>query len=150
MYNDRNHLSVVAIDGKVYVAGGRYDGGNVNSPLTDSLDIYDPATNAWTSGAPLLRPRGGVNGVAALGCFHVWGGEGGNIGEPNNVFPDHDVYNPITNTWTALAPLPTPVHGVTGAAFVDGLIYIPGGGTASGGNSGSVIHQVFRPEGGCN
>jgi hypothetical protein len=33
---------------------------------------------------------------------------------------------------------------------VNGLIYIPGGGTAQGGNDGSVIHQVFRPEGGCN
>lgn len=149
-FNDRNHLSVVAIGGKVYVAGGRFDGGNVGSPLTDSLDIFDPASNEWTSGAPMLRPRGGVNGVAALGCFHVWGGEGANIGEPNNVFPDHDVYDPVANSWTALAPLPAPVHGVTGAAFVNGLIYIPGGGTASGGNSGSVIHQVFRPEGGCN
>ena len=75
------------------------------------------------------RPRGGVNGIAAFGCFFVWGGEGANIGEPNNVFPDHDVYNPLTDTWTQLPDLPTPVHGVTGAAFVNGLIYMPGGGT---------------------
>jgi N-acetylneuraminic acid mutarotase len=95
------------------------------------------------------RPRGGVNGVFALGCFHVWGGEGSNIGEPNDVFPDHDVYDPRNNTWTQLAPLPTPVHGVTGAAFVGGLIYIPGGGTQSGGSSGSNILQVYRPDRSC-
>jgi N-acetylneuraminic acid mutarotase len=148
-FNDRNHLAAAAIAGKIYVAGGRYDGGNVACPITDSLDVYDPAANTWASAAPLLRPRGGVNGIAAHGCFHVWGGEGSNIGEPNNVFPDHDVYHPITDTWTSLARLPTPVHGVTGAAFLDGLIYIPGGGTASGGNSGSVIHQVYRPEARC-
>lgn len=148
-FNQRNHLSAVAISGKIYVAGGRYDGANVASPLTAALDVYDPVSNAWTSAAPLPRPRGGVNGVLALGCFHVWGGEGANIGEPNNVFPDHDRYDPTTDTWTSLPPLPTPIHGVTGASFIDGLIYMPGGGTASGGNSGSVIHQVYRPDVAC-
>ena len=41
--------------------------------------------------------------------------------------------------------LPTPVHGVVGAAFVDGLIFVPGGGTAVGGSSGSVLNQVYEP-----
>jgi hypothetical protein len=36
------------------------------------------------------------------------------------------------------------VHGVTGAAYLDGWIHLPGGGVARGGNSGSTIHQVFR------
>jgi hypothetical protein len=29
---------------------------------------------------------------------------------------------------------------------VDGLIHMPGGGTSSGGNSGSVMHQTYRPD----
>jgi N-acetylneuraminic acid mutarotase len=103
----------------------------------------------WTPGARMLRVRGGLNGVFANGCFFVWGGEGQNIGEPNDVYPDHDVYDPRNNTWTQLAPLPTPVHGVTGAAFVNGLIYMPGGGTQSGGSSGSNILQVYRPDRSC-
>jgi N-acetylneuraminic acid mutarotase len=143
--NDRNHIAAAAIGGKIYVAGGRYDGGSFTAPMTDRLDIYDPGTNAWTPGHALPRPRGGVNGVAAFGCFFVWGGEGQNTGEPNDVFPDHDVYDPRSNTWTSLSDLPTPVHGVTGAAFVNGLIYIPGGGTSQGGSSGSRIFQVYRP-----
>jgi N-acetylneuraminic acid mutarotase len=141
----RNHLAATAIGGKVYVAGGRYDGDGFSSPMTRSLDIYDPVTNGWTKGADLPRERGGVNGIAANGCFFVWGGEGGDIGEPNNVFPDHDVYDPTTDTWTELANLPTPIHGVTGAAFVDGIIYMPGGGTRQGGSSGSTLFQVYRP-----
>src|SRR5262245_24670029 len=145
-YPDRNHIAATAIGGKIYVAGGRYSGGGFNSPRTDSLDIFDPAAGTWSLGAPMPRPRGGVNGVAANGCFFVWGGEGQGIGEPNDVFPDHDVYNPRTNTWMQLLPLPTPVHGVTGAAFVNGLIYIPGGGIASGGSSGTNIFQVYRPD----
>jgi N-acetylneuraminic acid mutarotase len=138
-------LAAAAIDGKVYVAGGRYDGGSFSSPMTASTDIYDPQTG-WSLGADMLRERGGLNGVAAHGCFYTWGGEGGDIGEPNNVFPDHDVYNPLTNMWTALPPLPTPIHGVSGAVFLNGLIYMPGGGTAQGGSSGSTIFQVYRPD----
>jgi N-acetylneuraminic acid mutarotase len=97
----------------------------------------------------MLRPRGGVNGIAAHGCLHVWGGESASSGEPNGVFPDHDVYDPRSDRWTRVADLPTPVHGVTGAAFIDGLIYIPGGGTAQGGSSGSRILQVYRPDTRC-
>ncbi|HEY3496839.1 MAG TPA: kelch repeat-containing protein [Polyangiaceae bacterium] len=144
--NERNHLAAAAIGGKIYVAGGRYDGGSFSDPMTDAVDVFDPAENAWSSASPLPRPRGGVNGIAAHGCFHVWGGEGSGIGEPNDVFPDHDVYDPRSDTWTSLPPLPTPIHGVTGAAFVDGIIYMPGGGTQSGGSSGSALFQVYRPD----
>ncbi len=143
---DRNHLAAAAIGGKVYVAGGRYMGGSFSSPLTDSLDVYDPAVPGWSQAEPMLRPRGGVNGVALFGCFFVWGGEGANTGLLFDVFPQHDVYNPLTDTWTALDDLPTPIHGVSGAAALDGLIYMPGGGTMQGGNSGSTIFQVYRPD----
>lgn len=146
---DRNHLAAAAIGGKIYVAGGRYGGGSFVDPMTAQLDVFDPATGEWSPAAPMPRPRGGVNGVAALGCFFVWGGEGADIGEPNDVFPDHDVYDPRTNGWTRLADLPTPIHGVTGAVFYDGLIYMPGGGIRQGGSSGSTSFQVYRPDTRC-
>lgn len=148
-FAQRNHLIATAIGGLIYVAGGRYDGGGFGSPRTASLDVYDPELGQWDRLADMPRERGGVNGIAANGCFFVWGGEGSMIGEPNDVFPDHDFYNPLTDTWTPLEPLPTPIHGVTGAAFLDGIIYIPGGGTQSGGSSGSTIFQVYRPDVSC-
>jgi N-acetylneuraminic acid mutarotase len=148
-FPERNHLIAAALGDKIYVAGGRYDGGGFTSPRTRSLDVFDPSTGEWSLAAEMLRERGGLNGVAANGCFFVWGGEGSNIGEPNDVYPDHDVYDPVTDTWTALPDLPTPVHGVTGSAFVDGLIYIPGGGTRSGGGSGTTLFQVYRVDRTC-
>ena len=108
-YNDRNHLAATAVGGKVYVAGGRYNGGGFGSPRTASLDIFDPATGMWTRGMDMPRVRGGVNGVAANGCFFVWGGEGQGIGEPNDVYPDHDVYNPRTEHLDA-APAAADAH----------------------------------------
>ena len=139
----RNHLAVVAVNGKVYVVGGRF-GGNWRSERSDAVEAYDPSTRTWTARAHMPKPRGGINGVEALGCIHVFGGEG-NDAHPQGVFPDHDVYNPRTDTWTSLGPMPVAVHGVTGAAFIGGLIHLPGGGTQRGGTSGSTVHQVYRP-----
>lgn len=137
----RNHLAACAIDGKVYVAGGRL-GAGFTSTMTAALEIYDPSGNLWSVGASLPIPRGGVNGIAAQGRFFVFGGEG-----PNGMFNDMDMYVPARDRWYRLERLPTAVHGVTGAALVNGWIHLPGGGTATGGSSGSTLHQVFWVEG---
>jgi N-acetylneuraminic acid mutarotase len=126
----RNHLGVGAIDGKLYVAGGRF-GGGVGSPMTGVLEVFDPRTLEWSTAAPLLTPRAGVAAVAADGCLYLIGGEG-NDADPRGVFDLNEVYDPATNTWQRLAPLPLAQHGLTGAAFLDGLIYIPGGATRRG------------------
>jgi N-acetylneuraminic acid mutarotase len=128
----------------VYIIGGRFEGG-AQSPQSAAVEVYDPATNSWSARAAMPKPRGGLNAIAAYGCIHVFGGEGNATGHLG-MHGDHDVYNPVTNTWTSLAHMPTPIHGVTGLAFLNGLIYLPGGGTALGGNSGSLIHQVYRPD----
>ncbi len=112
MLEPNSEMAVAAMDGRIYVAGGRYNGGGFDSPRTDSLDMFDPGTNGWVAKRPMLRPRGGMAGVVAFGCFHVYGGEGTNTGEPNDVYPDHDVYDPTTDTWTAAKRLAVPIHGV--------------------------------------
>lgn len=143
----RNHLAADAIDGKIYVVGGRFEGG-FRSQRTDAVEVFDPKTNQWSKRRPMLRPRGGVNGSAANGCFHLFGGEG-NAEHPYGIYPDHDYYNPVTDTWHHLEDMPIAVHGVTGMAFIKGLIHLTGGGTAQGGSSGSTIHQVYKPAMSC-
>jgi uncharacterized protein (TIGR03437 family) len=143
----RNHLAAIGFEGKVYVIGGRFQAG-FDSPTTDTVEIFDVASRTWTKGASMPRPRGGLNAVEARGCIHVFGGEG-NPGGPNGLFPDHDVYDPVSGKWMSFEPLPIPIHGVTGLAFLNGLIYLPGGGTAQGGSSGGTQHQVYRPQISC-
>ena len=139
----RNHLAATAIDGCIYVAGGRL-GGGFTSPMTPALEMYDPATRGWTNRAPMLEPRGGVNGIAVDGCFFVFGGEG-----PNGIFNNNEMYVASMDRWFRLEPLPVAVHGVTGAAYLNGWIHLPGGGTQVGGSSGSTLHQVFWVGGIC-
>ncbi|HVF73148.1 MAG TPA: kelch repeat-containing protein [Chthoniobacterales bacterium] len=139
----RNHFTGAAINGRIHYVGGRQ--GNGLSPLMTTVhEVFDPQTKTWSTAAPMLRARSGMNGVMARGCFHVWGGEG-----PNGMFPDHDYYDARNNTWTSLPNMPLPVHGVYGSAFIDGLIWVPGGGTDIGGSNGGAQHQVYRPAQSC-
>ena len=139
----RNHITGAAIGGRIHIVGGRL--GNGLSPLkSDAHEVFDPQTRTWTTAAPMLRGRSGMNGVMARGCFHVWGGEA-----PTGMTPDHDYYDPRTNKWASVGLMPIPVHGVVGATFVDGLIWAVGGGTQIGGGSGTRLNQVYRPTVSC-
>jgi len=132
------------------VAGGRF-GGGVGSEMTDILEIYDPATNNWTRGASLLAPRAGVTSIAANGCMYLIGGEG-NDADERGVFELNERYDPVANTWHSEAPLPLPMHGITGAAFLDGFIYVPGGATRRGVSGADVTLklQAFRATATCS
>jgi N-acetylneuraminic acid mutarotase len=136
----RNHFTGAAMDGRIHFVGGR-QGQGLSPLMTTAHEVFDPQTATWTTAAPMLRERSGMNGVMARGCFHVWGGEG-----PAGMFHDHDTYDPRSDQWTRHADMPIPVHGVYGSAYVDGLIWVVGGGTNIGGNSGGRHNQVFRPD----
>ena len=141
----RNHVTGVALNGRVHIVGGRL--GNGLSPLkSDAHEVFDPQTGTWTNAAPLLRGRSGMNGTVARGCFHLWGGE---APPPVGMIADHDYYDPRNNTWSSLRPMPIPVHGVVGSAFVAGLIWVTGGGTQIGGSSGSLYNQTYLPAVSC-
>ena len=137
--SQRNHLTGTAIGGRIHVVGGRL-GQGLSAQMTTVHEIFDPQTGGWTTAAPMLRARSGMNGAMAHGCFHVWGGEG-----PIGMFADHDYYNPGTNEWTRLKDMTIPVHGVYGSAFAGGVLWASGGGINIGGNFGSLHNQVFMP-----
>ena len=141
--SQRNHIAGAAINGRIHIVGGRL--GNGLSPVkSDANEVYDPATATWSAAAPMLRGRSGMNSVVARGCFHVWGGEA-----PTGMTPDHDYYDPRTDEWFSLPDMPIPIHGVVGSAFVDGLIWVTGGGIAVGGGSGSLYNQTYKPDVSC-
>lgn len=133
----RNHLAAGAINGKVYVVAGRF-GAGFGSEMTAILEVYDPGSRTWTTNAPMPTVRGGINSMVANRRLFVFGGEG-----PTGMFANMEMFVPELNRWFRLEPLPTAVHGVTGSAFLNGWIHLPGGGHSVGGSSGSTLHQVF-------
>jgi N-acetylneuraminic acid mutarotase len=139
-----NHMIAGAVGGKVHVFGGRMEGTHESELVADNIS-YDPDTRKWEFAAPLPRPRSGINGILAFGCFHIWGGEGVIDGQ-DIMFSDHDVYDPVKQKFISMPNMPLPIHGVTGAAFVNGEIFAPGGGDKVGGVSGTHLNQVYKPE----
>lgn len=137
-----NHTMAASVAGKIYLIGGQVTANGVG-PFVNTVYAYDPESNEWSVKAPMPTIRSGCNGITANGCFYVFGGEGDDSAT-HGVFEEVEVYNPKTDSWTQLEPFPIPVHGVTGAAFIDGLIYLPGGGVSEGGSSGGTQHQVFH------
>lgn len=81
----------------------------------------------WSAGAPLPAARSRM----ALGSdgrrLYAIGGE-----TAEGVTGDVTVYDPTTNGWLPAAQKPTPVSNAN-AAFIKGLIYVPGGSTPNGG-----------------
>ena len=141
--SQRNHIGGGVIDGRIHVIGGRL-GGGFQSDQTAAHEVFDPETGTWGVAAPMPRPRSGINAVVADGCLHAWGGE-----SAAGMFPDHDYYDPQSDAWVSLPDMTLPVHGVTGSAFIGGLIHAPGGGTEVGGSSGSLHNQVYRTDVSC-
>jgi hypothetical protein len=140
----RNHLAMAAIGGKVIVAGGRFEPGAM-AERTDVVEVYDPATRRWSRAAPLPAPVGGITGAAHAGCMFVFGGEG-ERGHILGLTPTAFGYDPRSDRWTRLPDLPIAIHGLKGTAVIGGRIFLPGGAISLGGNTGTNVMQLYRPE----
>jgi N-acetylneuraminic acid mutarotase len=98
--------------------------------------VYDPATDKWTSAAPLPTPRSGLAGAYYHGMILVLGGEL----PPDHTFPENEGFDPKTDRWTALAPMPHGRHGFGGGTIGDNAYFV-GGSLEPGG--GGITDQLI-------
>ena len=113
----RSRFGITIFENKIFVMGGADANG-----FTDANEVYDPATDTWEIKASM--PAGGraeltvnaVNGkIYAIGGFFL-----GIFWTPSNLT---EVYDPVTDTWTTKAEMPTAVYSCT-SAVVDNKIYL--------------------------
>lgn len=108
----RSEMRAVVIDGKFYVAGGF----NTSGAQLNSLEAYDPATNAWTSLASM--PVGMDH--------HMMAAHGGKLYILK--YASIHVYDPANNTWSE-RPDSSGLSRSDGTAVAFGdHIYVIGGG----------------------
>ncbi|WP_437338519.1 Kelch repeat-containing protein [Sorangium sp. So ce394] len=106
------HTATLLQDGRVLVVGGYTLNGNEMPEGRTSVEIYDPATGAWTAAAPTNLPR--MQHTATLlpsGRVLVVGGGGriyGGTEEEIVVLVDAgetaEIYDPASDTWTSTPP----------------------------------------------
>ena len=114
----RNHAFAGAVNGKIYVIGGRTGHGFILSASnTDVVEEYNPVADLWS--VPKERmptPRSGGAWGADGRRIYVAGGEvttQGIVGAYRAI----EAYEPATNSWTTLPSMPMPRHGVAGAVI---------------------------------
>ena len=94
-----NHTMAASANGRVYVIGGQSTATG-SGPFLDTVFEFDPATETWTSRAPMPTARGGGAAAVMDGKIYVVGGR-----PPAG--SDFAVYDPLLDVWTTLPDLPT-------------------------------------------
>jgi hypothetical protein len=98
MNTAREQFAAAVVNGKVFVLGGRDAGGN----LLRSMEIYDPALNAWTLVPDAMAQ--GVAGLTAAVVNDIIYFFGGFMGENKLPGSFEWAYDPAADTWAQIAP----------------------------------------------
>jgi len=131
----RGEHVAAAVDGRIYVIGGRV-GGTASAATyqehrdTSRVDIFDPATGKWSRGTDAPTARNSAASAVIDGRIYVVGGRQ-YLAQPNgkavNVnVASLEVFDPMTGLWSVMAPMPQAAGGLAAAA-VDGKLYVVGG-----------------------
>ncbi len=134
----RNHTFAGAVNGKIYVIGGRVGQAFITvASNTDVVEEYDPAGDSWGAlKARMPTPRSGGGWGTYAGRIYVAGGE---VATPQLVgaFRALEAYDPATNSWSAMPSMPIPRHGVAGAVIGNRLHLVSGMITSAAAGAGA-------------
>jgi len=143
MPTKRIQAKAVAVDGKIYVIGGRTAG---PYSTVNTTEIYDPTTDTWRRGAPMIYPVTSFALAAVDSKIYVIGGQDEfdmrmNI---NNV----QIYDATMDTWSLGTDAPVNIvqatAGATTGTAAPKRIYIMGG--SSGFATALNQNLVYNPE----
>jgi N-acetylneuraminic acid mutarotase len=133
MPTPRNHAAIGAVNGKIYVIGGRVGAAFIGLASDTSLvEVYDPATDTWgVPGARMPTTRSALAYGVYNNRIYVAGGE---FQDPQQqtVFRTFEEYDPASNTWTVLPPMAIARHGVAGAVIGNRFYAVSGDVQSSG------------------
>jgi N-acetylneuraminic acid mutarotase len=137
MPTPRARFAIATYENKIYCIGG-ISGYSTSGgyEFTGANEVYDPATNTWTTKIPIPTPRDMLQANVVDGKIYLTGGY------PNKTL--NEVYDPATNTWTTqTTPVPIGVSGYA-SAVVNNTIYIIGG--VSPQNQETNLNQIYNPK----
>jgi N-acetylneuraminic acid mutarotase len=128
-----------AAGGKLYVFAGLAPGWKPKALVYE----YEPASDKWTQHTPMPLPSHHVGIVEYQGTIYAFGGFMMPQTDPPAWEPINNAwrYDPSTDRWTALAPMPTK-RGSPVAASVGDKIYVIGGAVP---NPGQMSLHPQRP-----
>lgn len=116
----RDHGQVVAFLGEIWVMGGR-------TPETNSVAIFDPVTERWRFGPPMVRAHAGFAAAASGDLIYATGGEIISQ-QPYRIETVFETYTAGQQFWRNQGTMPAPLHGLPGAIVGNRFYIISGAG----------------------
>ena len=122
------------VNGKVFVIGGsaQLEMDEFGDTSLSTVEMYDPKTDTWERKSDMPTARSGVSVSVVDGKIYAVGGSKiKRIQMPRGFSSESEelatleMYDPITDTWTQKADMPTPKKTMT--CVVNGKIYAIGG-----------------------
>ena len=123
----REGFASAVVNGLLYVIGGigEVDNGPGDVGSADELkshvEIYDPATNSWSTGTPLPMALVSARACVFGNDIYVFGG-----GSDARLERSILTYNTTSRSWSAKAPMPN-ARSTFACVAVDGAAYLIGG-----------------------
>ena len=127
MPTPRNHAAIGAVNGKIYVIGGRVGAAFIGIGSDISVvEEYDPSTDKW--GVPRARmptTRSALGYGTYNGRIYVAGGE---FQDPHMMatFRSVEAYDPASNTWSIMPSMPVSRHGLAAGVIGNRLLLVGG------------------------
>ena len=119
----RYGAAAVTVNGKIYAIGGSdFIGGFSTAGFLNTVEVYDPLSNAWGTAAPMPTVRYLAAAAALNGKIYVIGGLATDVSNVNTV----EVYDPATKSWSTAASMPTARRALA-AVTLNNKIYALGG-----------------------
>lgn len=141
----RQEHSTVRLGDKIYIMGGILFGQSATNETTietiDKVEAYSISQDSWTTVAPLPIAMNHANAAVVDGKIYVLGGLAGGV--VWRAFPDCYVYDPKTDHWTTLPPMPRDQARGSSAVGVRGTkIYLAAGMRSLDGSLGGLHDTV--------
>lgn len=136
----RHHLALTVLDGRVYLVGGFTGILGTADPFVPVGTTWSFDGSGWTRLADQPAPRGSATAQAIGGRIYV---AGGGTNEPD-ARADLSIYDPVTDSWQAGAPMPTAREHVASCAL-GGQLLVVGGWLASSNKPAVTTAESYDP-----
>ena len=129
------HTATLLEDGRVLIVGGL----QTASQKLDSAEIYDPASQTWSSAGTMSDKRGQGHTATLLSDGRVLV-----FGETDE--PSAEIYDPATNQWSTVGDLHASRQAASGTLLADGRVLVAGGLDATkAGQEALDTVEIFDP-----
>jgi len=120
------HTATLLPNSKVLIAGGYTSDAPPSFGITNSAELYDPATGTWSATGALTAHRAWHSAtLLPNGKVLLAGGAGGS--DNSSILDTAELYDPATGTWSATGRLRGARYAHTATPLQNGKVLVAGG-----------------------